>query len=77
MTRPSLRIVSGAPRRDSAVVEDGDAVREPHYHAHVVLNEDDGDAGVRDVPDELGKYRRLVWVGTRRRLVEEEQLGAS
>jgi hypothetical protein len=56
-----------------AVVEDGDAVREPHHHAHVVLDEEDRDAGVADLPDELGQHGRLVRVGACRRLVEEQQ----
>jgi hypothetical protein len=64
------------PVRDvAAVVEYGDAVRDVHHDAHVVLDQDDGRAplGV-DVENEAGNILLLLLVHAAHRLVEQQQL---
>src|SRR5438445_2043385 len=58
------------------VVEDHDAVRDVHDHAHVVLDERDRRAELRvDVEDEAAHDFLLLDVHAGHRLVEQEELG--
>src|SRR6266566_4906768 len=58
------------------VVEDHDAVRDVHDHAHVVLDERDRRAELRvDVEDEAAHVFLLLDVHAGHRLVEQEELG--
>jgi hypothetical protein len=58
----------------AAVVEDADVVRDIHHHAHVVLDQQDGDAFVaRQVFEEFVEFGRFAWVEAGRRFVEAEQ----
>ena len=59
-----------------AVVEHGDVLGDAHDDAHVVLDEQNGDAQLIAQPaNELGRLRGLARVHARGRLVEQEQLG--
>src|SRR5216683_3864285 len=69
--------LAGAPLGDLlAVVEDGDVVRDLHDHAHVVLDEQDGEAEVGDeAAQERHEVPRLALGHPGRGLVEEEEGG--
>src|SRR5262252_7590512 len=58
-----------------AHVEHGDAIGDVHDHAHVVLDQDDGDAPfLVHVEDEAGHVLFLFVVAAAHRLVEEQDL---
>jgi hypothetical protein len=58
----------------AAVVEDADVVRDIHHHAHVVFDQQDGDAFVaRQVLQEFVEFGRFARVEAGRRFVEAEQ----
>src|SRR4029450_2310974 len=58
-----------------AHVGEGDAIGDVHDHAHVVLDQDDGDAPfLVDVEDEAGHVLLLLVVTAAHRLVEEQDL---
>ena len=58
-----------------AVVEDDDVVRDAHDHLHVVLHEQDGDAGGGDLGDQVVDLLGLDGVAAGGGLVEEEDAG--
>ncbi len=59
-----------------AEVEHHHPVGEVHHHAHVVLDQRDGEPPlVAEVEDEAGHVLLLLGVHARHRLVEQEQLG--
>ena len=76
MTFGSSRISAGVAFGDAlAVVEDGDAVADPHDDAHVVLDEEDREAElVAELRDQARHLGGLVGVHAGRRLVEEQEL---
>ena len=57
------------------MVEDDDVVRDAHDHLHVVLHEQDGDAGGGDLGDQVVDLLGLDGVAAGGRLVEEEDAG--
>src|SRR5216117_2081533 len=57
-----------------AEVEHDDAIAEAHHGAHVVLDEQDGDAPIADASHRLHHPVRLLRVHAREGLVEEEHL---
>src|SRR5215207_3264004 len=71
----ALHLLRCALGKRATAVEDEDAIGDLHDELHVVLDEHDGDAAVRDLPDEPVELRRLDGVAARRRLVEEQHLG--
>ena len=73
------RVVGGDLGRRSfgehaAAIEDGDAVREREHDAHVVLDEQDGQAeAVVQIADDAHDARRLRLGQSRHRLVEQHE----
>ena len=56
-----------------AVIEDGNVVAHLLHHAHLVRDDDDGDAELFiDVADQLEDLARRLWVERARRLVEND-----
>ncbi len=76
MTRGLARTSAGRPLgEDLAVVEDRDAVADPHHDAHVVLDEQDREPELgSQAADERGQLAGLAGVHAGGRLVEQEQL---
>ncbi len=75
MTRGSLRDLFGRPVGDLlAVIEDDDVVGDAHHHAHVVLDEQNGDVVLlADRIEELVEPLALAGVEPGGGLVEAEQ----
>jgi hypothetical protein len=55
-------------------MQHGDAVRDRHHHAHVVLDDDERDRG-RETPQELRGLARLLRRHAGGGLVEQQELG--
>ena len=76
MTRSSPWTTSEVPSTSfSPWTRHGDAVAQVEDEAHVVLDDEDGDALVADGEDQFFGRPRLLGVHAGGRLVEEEQAG--
>src|SRR5512136_2145003 len=58
----------------SAVIEDHDPVADPHHQLHVMLDQEDGNSLVADLPDNLAEGLRLLGVHSRGRFIQEQEL---
>src|SRR5512143_1820157 len=56
------------------VIENHDPVADIHHQLHVVLDQEDGDSPVADLPDHPAEGLRFLGVHTRGRLVQEQEL---
>ena len=71
--RPDL--LRGPGRDQRAEVEDVDRVAQVQHEAHVVVDQQDRDAGVAHLPQPLGQPEALGAVEPGRRFVEQEESG--
>jgi len=76
ITFGSSLMAEGGPSRSGSVFENDDSLAGPHDEAHVVLDEEDGDLPVTDLPDEVDKQGRLLLVHPAGRLVEDDEAGS-